>query len=341
MTRSRTRTSNKRTDSERLHINRLGERGRLLTEQRLAASRRLDRLPIARAFDVLHREDARIAAAVGAARPAIVRAAARVAEVWRGGGRLFYVGAGTSGRLGVLDAAECPPTFRSSPEMVQGIIAGGEKALRRAVEGAEDDESAGVAAMRERRVGPRDAVFGIATGGTTPFVRAALLEARRRGATTLFLACVPASQAPAEVDVDIRVLTGPEALTGSTRMKAGLATKMVLNAVSTLGMVQLGKVYENLMVDLNSYACRKLTDRATRTVAILTELTFAEAGELLRAARGQVKVALVMHRGRLSRPAAQDVLSAAGGHVRRALDLISARRTRGGAVAGRGRKRRQ
>jgi N-acetylmuramic acid 6-phosphate etherase len=291
-----------------------------MTERRLAASRRLDRLSIADAFDVLNAEDRKIAAAVAAARPAIVRAVKRVVRAWRAGGRLIYVGAGTSGRLGVLDAAECPPTFRSPPGMVRGIIAGGRAALVRAVEGAEDDERAAAAAMRRTRVGPADVVFGVATGGTTPYVHAALREARRRGAKTVFLACVSRRHVRADVDVDIRVLTGPEALTGSTRLKAGLATKMVLNAVSTLGMVRLGKVYENLMVDLNSYACRKLTDRATRVLAMLTGLSYADAGALLRRARGKVKAALVMHRRGVTLPQAERILSRAAGHVRWALE---------------------
>lgn len=300
----------------------LGERGHLSTEQRLLASMRLDQSPVEVGFDIINGEDARIAAAVGAAKKEIVAAVKAVVAAWRRGGRLIYVGAGTSGRLGVLDAAECPPTFRSPPAQVQGVIAGGYKALRRAVEGAEDDEAAGARAMAERLVSARDVVLGIATGGTTPFVHAAVREAARRKARTVFLACVPRSQAASAADIDIRILTGPEVLTGSTRMKAGLATKMALHTITTLAMVQLGKVYENLMVDLNSYACRKLVDRATRVVAILTGLEFADAGALLREARGRVKTALVMHRGSVSRAVAERVLSDADGHVRRALAAV-------------------
>ncbi len=295
------------------------DRGRLETELRNPRSADLDRLPPAAAFDLLNREDASIAAAVRRARGAIVRAVRLIAAAWQRGGRLIYVGAGTSGRLGVLDAAECPPTFRSDPRQVQGVIAGGRRALWRAVEGAEDDAQAGRGAVRRLRVGPRDVVFGIATGGTTPFVHAGLAEAERRRAATVFLACVPSRQATAKVDVDIRVRTGPEALTGSTRMKAGLATKMVLNTVTTLAMVRSGKVYQNLMVDLNAYACRKLTDRATRIIGTLTGLPYAAAGRLLRAARGRVKVALLMHRLGVTRGEAEARLRRARGFVRRAL----------------------
>jgi len=300
-------------------------RGHLLTEQRLAASRRLDSMSIAEAFTLINHEDARISRAVAAAKRDIVRAVKAVAHACEAGGRLFYVGAGTSGRLGVLDAAECPPTFMSSPEMVQAIIAGGERALVRAVEGAEDDAAAGAAEIRRRRVGSRDVVFGIATGGTTPYVHAALAEAARRGATTIFLACVTRRHVPRAADIDIRVLTGPEVLTGSTRMKAGLATKMALNTISTLAMVQLGKVYENLMVDLNSYACHKLIDRATRVVAMLTGLTYGAARRLLDRSHGGVKTALVMHHRQLSRPQAEAALRLVRGHVRRALHPTASR----------------
>lgn len=294
-------------------------RGHLLTEQRLTGSMRLDTLSTAEAFDLLNAEDRRAAEAVRAARRDILRAIELIVDAWNAGGRLLYVGAGTSGRLGVLDAAECPPTFRSPPEMVQGIIAGGRRARVRAVEGAEDDEAAGAAAIRQNRVGRKDVVFGIATGGTTPYVHGALRAARRRGARTVFLACVARRHVRPEADVDVRVLTGPEALTGSTRMKAGLATKMVLNTVTTLAMVRMGKVYENLMVDLNSYACRKLTDRAARTLATLTGLSYEASSSLLKRARGQVKVALVMHHRGVDRPRAEGLLKKARGQVREAM----------------------
>ncbi|MBI5764708.1 MAG: N-acetylmuramic acid 6-phosphate etherase [Planctomycetes bacterium] len=294
-------------------------RGHLLTEQRNPATVNLDQLSVAAAFDIMNREDQSVARAVGRAKPAIVAAVRRVVAAWRRGGRLIYIGAGTSGRLGVLDASECPPTFRSDPSMVRGIIAGGKKALWRSVEGAEDVEADGRRAMREMRVSKHDVVMGIAAGGTTPYVHAAIAEARRRGATTIFLACVPKSQASIQCDVDIRVLTGPELVSGSTRLKAGTATKLVLNTITTLGMVQLGKTYGNLMVDLNSYACRKLVDRATRVVQSLTSLDRDSAATQLHAARGKVKTALIMHHRGIGRAEAEKVLAESGGRVREAM----------------------
>lgn len=296
-------------------------RGHLLTEQRNPATMNLDRLPIATAFDVMNREDQSVARAVARAKPAIVEAVRRVVAAWQCGGRLIYIGAGTSGRLGVLDASECPPTFRSDPSMVRGIIAGGKKALWRSVEGAEDVEADGRRAIRAMGVARHDVVMGIATGGTTPYVHAAIAEARRRGATTIFLACVPKSQASIRCDVDIRVLTGPELVSGSTRLKAGTATKLVLNTITTLGMVQLGKTYGNLMVDLNSYACRKLVDRATRVVQSLTLLDREAATTLLHAARGKVKTALIMHHRGVGRAEAEKVLAASDGRVRDAMNV--------------------
>jgi N-acetylmuramic acid 6-phosphate etherase len=221
--------------------------------------------------------------------------------------------------LGVLDAAECPPTFRSDPNMVRGIIAGGRKALWRSVEGAEDDSGLARKAIAELEVNRRDVVMGIATGGTTPYVHAALAEARKRRATTVFLACVPRSQVKAACDIDIRVLTGPEVLAGSTRLKAGTATKLVLNMITTLGMVRLGKTYGDLMVDLNTYACRKLVDRAIRVVAAATGLGRGGAGRLLQAAGGRAKTAIVMHRLDLSRRQAETLLDQHDGRVGDAL----------------------
>jgi len=291
-------------------------RGHLLTERRNARSRALDRLSIAAAFDVMNAEDATIPAAVRKAKPAIVRAVRAVAAAWQKGGRLIYVGAGTSGRLGVLDASECPPTFRSDPRMVQGIIAGGRKALWRSIEGAEDDPIAAARALAEKEITRHDVVMGIATGGTTPFVHAALAESRRRGATTVFFACVPRSQVKAACDIDIRVLTGPEVVTGSTRLKAGTATKLVLNTITTLGMVQLGKTYGNLMVDLNAFACRKLVDRATRVVAEVTGLPYDASHALLRRAGGRAKTAIVMNTLHIDRREADALLKRKHGRIR-------------------------
>lgn len=291
------------------------DRGHLLTELRNPLSMNIDRLSIADAVDMINAEDAGVAAAVAAAKPEIIRAIELVVAAFEAGGRLIYIGAGTSGRLGVLDASECPPTFLSDPRMVQGIIAGGDAALRKSIEGAEDFPESGAAEMDQVGVGPHDVVFGIATGGTTPYVHGALERAKERGAKTVFFACVTREQVPDAADVSIRVLVGPEVITGSTRMKAGTATKMVLNMVSTISMVRIGKVYENLMVDVNTRANRKLIDRGTRIIQTLTGLDRAAAGALLDAAGGHVKTALVMHARGLDRPAAEALLAQHGGHV--------------------------
>lgn len=291
-------------------------RGHLLTEQRNARSTNLDALTLADAFDVMNAEDVQVPRAVAKAKREIVRAIEMVSAAWQRGGRLIYIGAGTSGRLGVLDASECPPTFRSDPRMVRGIIAGGKKALWRSVEGAEDEASAAVAAIRDMKLTRHDVLMGIATGGTTPYVHAALAEARRRGTKTIFFACVPRQQVHATCDVDIRVLVGPEVLTGSTRLKAGTATKLVLNTITTLSMVRLGKTFGNLMVDLNSYACRKLVDRATRVVSEVTGQSYSASSRLLRAARGSAKTAIVMGLCGLPRDAAEQLLRRHGGRVR-------------------------
>jgi N-acetylmuramic acid 6-phosphate etherase len=299
----------------------MDDRSRLTTEHRNPRSTQLHRLSIHEAFDLINREDATIAHVVAAAREDICRAIELVAATFRAGGGLIYVGAGTSGRLGVLDATECPPTFLSDPTQVQGVIAGGLQALTRSVEGAEDHPEEGAAAMDERAVGPDDVVFAIATGGTTPFVHGALHRARQRGARTVFLACVTREEAADEADVSIRVLTGPEVLTGSTRLKAGTATKMVLNMVTTIAMVRTGKVYENLMVDVNTAACAKLLDRGTRIVETITGLARQTARDLLQAAGGNVKTALVMHARHTDRQTAEKLLEEADGRTGQVIEL--------------------
>jgi N-acetylmuramic acid 6-phosphate etherase len=295
-------------------------RAHLPTEQANPASAELDRLSIGDAFDVVNAEDARIAAAVALAKPAIVRAIEIVSERLARGGRLFLVGAGTSGRLAVLDAAECPPTFRSDPGQVQGVIAGGARALVSAVEGAEDDRAAGARAMEERGVGKDDAVLGVAAGGTTPYVHGALAAARAAGAATIFLACVPRELVPDEADVSIRVVTGPEVVAGSTRMKAGTATKMVLNLVSTLSMVRLGKVHGNLMIDVDTRGNTKLRQRGIDLVARLVPCDARRAETLLDGAEGEVKVAVAMGRLDVDAATARSRLAAAGGVLRRVID---------------------
>jgi N-acetylmuramic acid 6-phosphate etherase len=291
------------------------DRGHLLTEQPNPRSWHIDRMSIPEAVELMNSEDATVAPAVAAARDDICRAIELVVAAFQAGGRLIYVGAGTSGRLGVLDAAECPPTFLSPPRMVRGVIAGGWKALRRAVEGAEDHPEDGAAAMDKLKVGPRDVVMGITTGGTTPFVHGALARARERGARTIFFGCVAEDHVSLPVDVSIRVLVGPEVITGSTRLKAGTATKMVLNMISTISMVRIGKVYQNLMVDVNTRANRKLIDRGQRIIMTITGLDRPAAAKLLEEAGGHVKTALVMHCRKVDRATARRLLAAHRGHL--------------------------
>lgn len=291
------------------------DRGHLLTELRNPRSMSLDQLSIADAVALMNAEDATVPAAVAAAAEDVVRAIHLVVTAFEAGGRLIYVGAGTSGRLGVLDASECPPTFLSDPRMVQGIIAGGWDALRRSIEGAEDHESDGAQAIDEHQVDARDVVMGIATGGTTPYVHGAIRRAKERGATTIFFACVRRADVPDDADVSIRVLVGPEVVTGSTRLKAGTATKLVLNMITTVSMVRIGKVYQNLMVDVNTRANRKLVDRGARMIMTVMGLDRAAALKLLDASGGHVKTALVMHARGVDRAAAEALLKAAGGRV--------------------------
>ena len=267
-----------------------------LTEQRNPRSGGIDRLSSLEIVRVVNGEDALVAAAVGREAEAIARAVDLALAAFRAGGRLIYAGAGTSGRLGVLDAAEMPPTYGTDPAMVQGVIAGGYAALVRAQEGAEDHPADGAAAMDEKDVGAADFVIGIATSGTTPYVHGALARARERGARTGFLLCTPPPRSLMEEhDVVIAPLTGPEVITGSTRMKAGTATKMILNTITTAAMVRFGKVDGNLMVDLQ-VTCEKLQDRGERILMVTLGLGRTQARELLARSRGHVKTALVMHR---------------------------------------------
>ena len=265
-----------------------------LTEQRNPRSSRIDELDALGIVDLINAEDGMVAAAVGEEREVIARAIELAEAAFRAGGRLIYVGAGTSGRLGVLDAAEMPPTFGTDPEMVRGIIAGGYEALVRAREGAEDRSEDGEAAIDEIEVSADDFVLGIATSGTTPYVHAALARAHERGAKTGFLLCTrPSKELLEGHDVVIAPLVGPEVITGSTRMKAGTATKLVLNTITTGAMVRLGKVYGNLMVDLQ-VTCEKLQDRGERILSETLGLERPAAVSLLARAQGHVKVALVM-----------------------------------------------
>ncbi|MED6336057.1 MAG: N-acetylmuramic acid 6-phosphate etherase [Planctomycetota bacterium] len=294
-------------------------RAHLDTERTNPRSAGLDRMSLGDAFDCLNDQDAGVAAAVAEAREEIVAAIELVRERLRAGGRLIYVGAGTSGRLAVLDAVECPPTFQSDPEHIQALIAGGAPAVTGAVEGAEDARDGARADLDERGVGPNDVVFGISAGGTTPFVAGALDHARERGAATVFLACVPREMAGDRADISIRVLTGPEVVAGSTRLKAGTATKLVLNAVSTLAMVGLGKVHGNHMVDVNTRSNVKLLDRGIRLVCELCEIEREEGARRLEEAEGSVKLAVLMERCELDLAKARERLSAADDDLSRAL----------------------
>ncbi|NEP45416.1 MAG: N-acetylmuramic acid 6-phosphate etherase [Okeania sp. SIO2H7] len=294
------------------------ERGHLLTEQVNASSGNLDQLSSLELVDLFNREDVQTLLAIARAREELARAIDIATACLREEGRLFYVGAGTSGRLGVLDAAECPPTFCTPPEMVQGIIAGGAAALVRSSEDLEDRAEDGEKAIALRHVTNLDAVLGITAGGTTPFVRGALRAAKQRGAKTIFMACVPAEQVSMEADVDIRLLTGPELLAGSTRLKAGTVTKMALNILSTGVMVGLGKVYGNRMVDV-AVKNKKLRDRALRIICDLTEGDRFEAAELLDQSGDSVKLALLMHSKGVGKEEAEQLLAEHRGHLRAAL----------------------
>ena len=299
------------------------ERGDLPTERANAATVELGRLAredAAAAVDLFLAADATIVAAVAAARAEVAAAVELVAARLAAGGRLFYVGAGTSGRLGLLDAVECPPTFQSPPDMVQAVLAGGDGAFLRSVEGAEDDPEAAGVELAARGLCDRDVVFGIAAGGTTPFVHGAIEAARGVGAGSIFFACVPAERVPDRADLSIRVVTGPEVLAGSTRLKAGTATKLVLNAVSTLVMARLGKVHQNRMVDVNTRSNAKLVERGRDLVAELAGCDGDEAAELLEAAGGQVKLAVVMGALGLDAGQAAGRLEASGGYLDRALE---------------------
>lgn len=286
-----------------------------LTEQRNPRSTRIDQMATLEIVDLINSEDRLVAAAVSDERERIARAVDLAVDAFRAGGRLIYVGAGTSGRLGVLDASEMPPTYRTEPDMVQGVMAGGFEALLRAQEGAEDHPEDGAAAMDERSVDQRDFVLGIAASGTTPYVHGALARARERGARTGFLLCThPSEEILRTHDVVIAPLVGPEVITGSTRMKAGTATKMVLNMISTAAMVKTGKVYGNLMVDLQ-VTCQKLQDRGERILMDTLGVGRDEATRLLDAAGGHVKTAIVMSRLGLDAAAARKRLEESGGAI--------------------------
>jgi len=287
-----------------------------LTERRNPRSATIDTASSLEIVDLIGAEDAGVPAAVARARTEIALAIDLVEAAFRAGGRLIYVGAGTSGRLGVLDASECPPTFGTPPEMVVGVIAGGYPALVRSVEGAEDDVNAGLGEMDARKVGADDVVVGIAASGTTPFVRAALSRAQTLGAGSVLVTCAePPALLQETCDVCIVVKVGPEVVTGSTRMKAGTATKLVLNTLTTGAMIRIGKTYGNLMVDLRAWN-DKLIDRSQRIVMETTGLPRDEARAVLDAAGGRVKTAIVMARRGVSGDEADRLLAEHQGRLR-------------------------
>jgi N-acetylmuramic acid 6-phosphate etherase len=286
------------------------------TEQRNPRSERIDAASSLEIVDIMNAEDRRVPEIVQGQREQIARAIDLIVTAFKGAGRLVYIGAGTSGRLGVLDASECPPTFSVPPTMVVGVIAGGYGALVKSAEGAEDDVNAGMAAMDTAEVTNRDVVVGIAASGTTPYVRAALGKAQTLGASTVLLTCSTPPKVLADTcDVIINPVTGPEVLTGSTRLKAGTATKLVLNMLSTGAMIRLGKVYGNLMVDLVALST-KLHDRGERIVMEVCGVSREEARAAIKQAGGSVKVAIVMVRRKVHVEDARKLLSDAGGFVR-------------------------
>ncbi len=294
------------------------ELGRLVTEQRNPRSKNLDRLSTSQILELMNREDRRVPVAVGREIPNITRAVDLIVARLKRGGRLFYVGAGTSGRLGVLDATECPPTFGTPRTLVQGIIAGGRRALVRSIEGSEDESQTSQAALRKHKVGERDVVVGIMASRRTPYALGALEYGRRVGAATIAVTANPSRSNPLRCDVVIAPRVGPEVLTGSTRLKAGTAQKLVLNMLTTGAMVRLGKVYENLMVDLRT-ASRKLEERTKRVFMNATGASYEETGPWLKRAGGSLKVAIVMRRAGVTRAEAERRLKEAQGWVREAI----------------------
>lgn len=286
----------------------------LLTEQRNPASEDIDRLSTAGILRVMNEEDRKVADSVAVEIPRIAQAVDACVSAVERGGRIYYIGAGTSGRLGVLDASECPPTFNVSPELVQGIIAGGEPALTRSTEASEDSPESGARDVATRGLSARDVLVGLAASGRTPYVLGAVKYAREAGAVTVGVSCSPGSQLSAAVDIAIEPLPGPEIVTGSTRLRAGTATKLVLNMISTATMIRLGHVYRNLMVNVQPKN-EKLVDRARRIISEATGVDYGRASELLEQSGRDVKTAIVMSRLGVGRTEAEAQLAAARGRI--------------------------
>lgn len=290
----------------------------LVTEARNPDSEDIDDKSTEEILHIINRQDQLIADVVKGQIPYIAQAVDILVKAFKAGGRLFYVGAGTSGRLGVLDASECPPTFGTDPQMIQGVIAGGEKALTRAQEGAEDKAHAGGDDLIGRGLTDKDVVCGIAASFRTPYVLGAISKAREIGAKTIYITCNPRENVNIDVDVAICAVVGPEILMGSTRLKAGTATKMILNMLTTAAMAGLGKVYGNMMVDLKMTS-RKLEERSKRVVMMTTGVSYERASQLLQAADCHVKTAIVMELAGINKAEAQKRLEENDGFVRRAI----------------------
>lgn len=294
------------------------ELSRLTSESINPRTRNIDRASIPQILKLIHAEDQRAVRAVGKVLGPIAQAARLFEQAWRGGGRIFYAGAGTSGRLGVLDAAECPPTFGTDPRRIVGLIAGGRQTLVRSREGVEDDAVAGKAQARKHKIGKGDLLVALAASRRTPFTRAIMAEARQRGAATVFICTNPRGASDVDCDVLIAPDVGPEVIAGSTRMKAGTVQKLILNMLSTTAMIRVGKTHENRMVDLVARS-EKLRARSLGLVMELTGLSPAAAADLLRRADGKVKLALLMAWQGLDKSAARVQIERAGGHLWRAL----------------------
>jgi len=294
---------------------------KLLTEQSNPESHELDQCSTLRLLEIMNAADAQVAEAVHRELPRIAAAVEAIAAALEAGGSLIYIGAGTSGRLGVLDAAECPPTFGVPPELVRGIMAGGERALTQSLEGVEDDPAAGARDLERSGFGKGDVLVGIAASGRTPYVLAAVRKARELGGITVGVSCVPDSELSRSVQYPIEPVPGPEILTGSTRLRAGTATKLVLNMISTAVMVRLGHVYGNLMVNVQP-TNQKLEDRARRIIQEATGVTYQEASELLDRSGRTVRTAIVMQKKGISREEAENLLNHAKGRIREALKNV-------------------
>lgn len=294
---------------------------RLLTEARNPNTENIDELTTGEILQRINQEDKKVASAVEGVLPQITQAVDWIVESLRGGGKLFYVGAGTSGRLGILDASECPPTYGTPPELVQGLIAGGEKAVFRAVEGAEDSLTLAAEDLAARGFTPKDIVVGIAASGRTPYVIGALEFARRVGCHTIAVVCTPDSEMQKVAELTIAIMVGPEVIMGSTRMKAGTAQKLVLNMLTTASMIRMGKVYSNLMVDVQA-TNKKLVERSIRIVGMATGVSREEAEEAIAQAGGSVKVAVTLLLAGVSANQAKVALDQAGGSVSQALKLL-------------------